>query len=153
MAKARTDLENPLANSNTPPPPTNAAAKARTDLENPSEFEDWSLRHATTIKASFVGYAILNVIAGIILVWVPQLTLKKIQTIVFSIGVLDALLMGTLTLLYKGFDSNLYWVFFVLIVHNALAIPVALPQILLNLLVSAAFLAGGLLRSMDYRPY
>jgi signal transduction histidine kinase len=32
----------------------------------------------------------------------------------------------------------------VLIVHNALAIPVAIPQILLNFLVSAAFLAGGL---------
>lgn len=144
VARAGTDLENPLAKSNAPPPPTNPAAKAMTGLDNPPEFEDWSLRHATTIKVCFVGYAILNVVAGIILVWVPQLTLKKIQTMVFSIGVLDALLMGTLTFLYKGFDSNLYWVFLVLIVHNALAIPVAIPQILLNFLVSAAFLAGGL---------
>ena len=65
--------------------------------------------------------------------------------IVFSIGILDAFLMGTLTLLSGGFDSNLYWVFLALILHNALAIPVALPQLLLNFLVSAAFMAGGLL--------
>jgi signal transduction histidine kinase len=122
-----------------------AAIKTKTGLTNfnPSE-EEWSLRHAATIKTGFLAYVAFNAFAGIILVWVPQLTLKKIETIVFSIGVLDALLMGTLTLDTNGFDSILYWVFLVLILHNALAIPVALPQLLLNFFVSAAFMAGGL---------
>ena len=31
-----------------------------------------------------------------------------------------------------GFDSPLYWFFLVLVLHNALAIPLALPQICLN---------------------
>jgi signal transduction histidine kinase len=123
--------------------PHAAMTKAKTDLTNSTQLEDWSLRHATTIKACFLAYAALNAVAGIILVWVPQLTLKKIETMVFSIGVLDALLMGALTLVSRGFDSNLYWVFPVLILHNALAIPVALPQLLLNFLVSAAFMVGG----------
>jgi signal transduction histidine kinase len=131
--------------ANTARRPNAATAKARTDLTTITEPEDWSLRHATTIKACFLVYAALNAVSGIILVWVPQLTLKKIETMVFSIGMLDAVLMGTLTLLYRGFDSNLYWVFPVLILHNALAIPVALPQLLLNFFVSATFMAGGLL--------
>jgi signal transduction histidine kinase len=123
--------------------PHAAAIRARIGLTNTTQPDDWSLRHATTIKSCFLVYAALNAAAGIILIWVPQLTLKKIETMVFSIGVLDALLMGTLTLLSRGFDSNLYWVFPVLILHNALAIPVALPQLLLNFLVSAAFMIGG----------
>ncbi len=119
-----------------------ATIKAGTDQTN---FEEWSLLHAATIKAGFLVYVVLNAVAGIILFWAPQLTLKKIETMIFSIGMLDALLMGTLTLLNKGFDSNLYWIFPVLILHNALAIPVALPQLLLNFFASAAFMAGGLL--------
>jgi signal transduction histidine kinase len=123
--------------------PHAVATKAKTYLTGITQPDDWSLRHATTIKACFLVYAALNAVSGIILVWVPQLTLKKIETMVFSIGVLDALLMGTLTVLSRGFDSNLYWVFPVLILHNALAIPVALPQLLLNFIVSAAFMVGG----------
>jgi signal transduction histidine kinase len=111
---------------------------------NQPELDEWSLRHAGPIKAGFLIYAGLNVIVGIFLFWAPQLTLKKIQTLVFAIGVLDALLIGTLILLNGGFDSRLYLVLPVMILHNALAIPVALPQILLNLFVSVAFMAGGL---------
>lgn len=121
-----------------------ASSKGNTYQSNADQPQEWSLRHADTIKTWFLVYTALNIIVGIILVWAPPLSLKKIQTMVFSIGLLDALLMGTLTLLSTGFDSNLYWVFLALILHNALAIPVALPQLLLNFFVSAAFMAGGL---------
>jgi signal transduction histidine kinase len=126
---------------------TNSAQLAGTNIavSDQPELDEWSLRHAAPIKTCFLIYAALNVIAGIILFWAPHLALKKIQTVVFSIGLLDALLMGMLILLNGGFDSRLYLVLPVMILHNALAIPVALPQILLNLFVSAAFLAGGLL--------
>ena len=73
------------------------------------------------------------------------MSLGKIQWMVFALGMVDAVLMGTLTLVNKGFDSSLYFVFFVLIVHNALAIPVAVLQLLLNFFVSAAFMIGGIL--------
>jgi signal transduction histidine kinase len=122
----------------------NRANAAITGTDQPN-FEEWSLRHAATIKAGFLVYLALNAVAGVILFSAPQLTLKKIETMVFFIGVLDALLMATLILLSSGFDSNLYWVFLALILHNALAIPVALPQLLLNFFVSAAFMAGGML--------
>jgi signal transduction histidine kinase len=126
--------------------PANAAiVKSKMPETNIAQVDDWSLRNAAVIKTGFIIYAALNVVLGIILVWSKNLTLKKIETIVFASGILDALLMGTLTLLNTGFDSNLYWVFPALILHNALAIPAALPQLLLNFFVSASFMAGGLL--------
>jgi signal transduction histidine kinase len=106
---------------------------------------DWRLRHAVAIKTCFLIYAVFNAILGIILFSAPQLSLRKIEWMVFTIGVLDALVMGTLTLLTGGFDSILYWVFPALILHNALAIPVAFPQLLINFSVSAAFMIGGFL--------
>lgn len=133
--------------------PHAVTTKAKTDLTNITQPDDWSLRHATTIKGCFLVYAALNAVSGIMLIWVPQLTLKKIEAMVFSIGMLDALLMGTLTLLSSGFDSPLYWVFVPLILHNALAIPVAFPQILLNVLSVGSFVAGGILDSqINPRP-
>ena len=109
-----------------------AANKAKINSSNLAQIDDWSLRHAGTIKTSFLIYVILNALAGAVLIWAPHLNLKKIEAMVFSVGLLDALLMGTLTVLNTGFDSNLYWVFPALILHNALAIPAALPQLLLN---------------------
>ena len=64
---------------------------------------------------------------------------------VFSVGILDVLMMGTLSFLTKGFDSPFYWVFPALILHNALAIPVAFPQLLLNFFVCIGFMAGGII--------
>lgn len=53
--------------------------------------------------------------------------------------------MTGLTFIMDGFDSSLYPVFAVLILHNTLAIPRALPQLLLNLLAVLGFIAGGFL--------
>src|SRR5208283_2505294 len=47
------------------------------------------------------------------------------------------------TFLSEGFDSKLYLVFPVLILHNALSIPVAIPQLLLNFIVSLSFMIAG----------
>jgi signal transduction histidine kinase len=106
---------------------------------------DWTLRHASTIKEGFLVYAAINAAAGFALITVPHLTLRKIEWIVFGVGLLDAMLMGMLVLLSDGFDSPLYWVFLALILHNALAIPVAFPQLLINFLVAGAFVYGGVL--------
>ena len=132
--------------NSTRPAGTNSLHAARNEQGfNQPQLDDWSLRHSGQIKTCFLIYTALNILAGMILIWVPHLSLKKIEAMVFSIGVLDALLMGTLTMVGRGFDSALYYVFPVLILHNALAIPVALPQLLLNFLFSTAFMIGGIL--------
>ena len=73
------------------------------------------------------------------------MSLNGTQWINVTIGILDVFLMTGLAFIVDGFDSPLYWVFPVLILHNALAIPLALPQILLNLLVTLGYVAGGVL--------
>ena len=103
------------------------------------------VQNGTALKGAFVAYAILTLAAGAILIWNKHLSLAKIQWMVFALGLVDAAMMGTLTLVCGGFDTLLYWVFFALILHNALAIPVAFPQLLLNFFVSMAFMAGGIL--------
>jgi signal transduction histidine kinase len=114
-----------------------------------ANVSDWGLHNARALKAGFIAYACLNAAMAAVLLWVRHLSLMKIQWMVFVLGVLDGAMMGTLTVLTNpsGFDSNLFWVFPALIVHNAISIPVALPQLLLNFLVSGAFMAGGILDS------
>jgi signal transduction histidine kinase len=114
--------------------------------DNASDWtKDWSLRNAAVLKGSFIAYALLNLAVGGVFFRARQLTLTKIEWMVFTAGALDCVLMGTLTFLSSGFDSKLYWVFVALILHNALAIPVAFPQLLLNFLSIGAFVAGGVL--------
>jgi signal transduction histidine kinase len=106
---------------------------------------DWSLHHAGMLKASFVAYALLNLALGAVLIWARPLSLTKIQWMVFSAGLMDSVVMATLTFLYNGFDSTLYLVFVALILHTALAIPVAFPQLLLNFLTIGSFVGAGIL--------
>ncbi len=106
---------------------------------------DWSLHHAGVLKASFIGYALLNLALGAVLIWARPLTLTKIQWMVFTAGLLDSIVMATLTFLYNGFDSTLWIVFVALILHAALAIPIAFPQLLLNFLTIGSFVGAGIL--------
>jgi serine/threonine protein kinase len=120
------------------------------DISGAISASDWVLQHATMLKSCFVAYALLNLVFGAILIWARHLTLTKIEWMVFAAGVLDCILMGTLTFLCEpsGFDSKLYPVFAVLILHHAIAIPAAFPQLVLNFLTIGAFVAGGMLDNL-----
>lgn len=67
------------------------------------------------------------------------------QWLVFTLGLLDALFVSGLVLMTDGFPSIAYWLFPVLIVFNAISIPLAAPQIGLNLLIGVFYLSAGLL--------
>jgi len=122
------------------------------DTPGANSTSDWSLHNALILKGSYIAYVALNMVFGALLIWGRHLTLTKIQWMVFAAGALDCVLMGTLTFLNSGFDSNLYPVFAALILHNAVAIPVAFPQLLLNFLTIGAFVAGGLLDANNTKP-
>jgi signal transduction histidine kinase len=95
------------------------------------------------IKVFFWFYLTVNLGAGVAFIWVRQLTLKSTQWLIFVIGFLDVILITGLTFITDGWDSGFYWMFAVLILHNALAIPLALPQILLNFMAIVGFVVGG----------
>ncbi len=90
----------------------------------------------------FAVYVAINLGVAVMLLRRKPLELRGLQWMLFGGGILDVVLMAGLTFLTDGSDSILYWVFPVLILHNALVIPVALPQLFLNLLLSVGFLVG-----------
>ncbi len=115
------------------------------DTPGAANTTDWTLNNAPALKGAYVAYAILTLAAGAIFIWARNLSLSQIQWMVFALGMVDGVMLGVLTLVSKGFDSLVYWVFLAMILHNALAIPVAFPQLLLNFFVSASFMFGGML--------
>jgi len=61
------------------------------------------------------------------------------------LGLLDGLFVAGLVMITDGFDSMAFWIFPILIVINAISIPLAMPQIVLNLLFSVFYLGASFL--------
>src|SRR5579884_1262045 len=95
-----------------------------------------------TLQKFFIFYVVFNIIATVLLL-LKRFPPRWVQWVVFTVGLTDGLLLGGLMLETNGFGSVLYWVFPGLIVVNALSIPLATPQIVLNLSLSAFYLGAG----------
>lgn len=100
-----------------------------------------------TIQNVFAGYAFLVIGATVLFFVVRRFPPGTVPWIVFAIGLGDGVFLGGLTVLTGGFESILYWVYPALIVLNAVSIPLASPQIVLNLLLGIFFLSAGLIES------
>jgi signal transduction histidine kinase len=105
-----------------------------------------------TLQGYFIIYLIINAIAALLLL-LRRFPYRLVPWVVFTAGLVDGVLLAGLTLADgMGFGSNLYWVFPGLIVVNALSIPLAAPQIVLNLSLSAFYLGAGLLNISISEP-
>lgn len=101
-----------------------------------------------TIQNNVVqGYTFLVIGATVLFFVVRRFPPGTVPWIVFAIGLGDGVFLGGLTVLTGGFESILYWAYPVLIVLNAVSIPLAAPQIVLNLLLGIFFLSAGLIES------
>ncbi len=100
-----------------------------------------------TVQNVFWGYAFLVIAATVLFFVVRRFPPGTAPWIVFAIGLGDGVFLGGLTVLTGGFESILYWVYPALIVLNAVSIPLAAPQIVLNLLLGIFFLSAGLIES------
>jgi signal transduction histidine kinase len=111
-------------------------------------FDDTSLpRHAVQefVENFFLFYLVLNFAVALTLIFVRRLPSPVIRSVIFVNSFVDGLFLAALTFVTGGFDSILYWVFLGLIVRNSLSVPLAVPQIILNLSVSFCYLAAGVL--------
>ncbi len=97
-----------------------------------------------SLQDFFIFYIVFNAIAVAMLV-LRRFPHKLVPWVVFTVGLMDGLLLAGLTAETGGFGSNLFWVFPGLIIINALSIPLATPQIVLNLSLCACYLAAGIL--------
>lgn len=113
-------------------------------------YSGWFYEATTTrsvvqdfLKHFFLVYVLCNLAgAGLFAAW-RRLPPGLFQWLAFTLGLLDGLLMAGVAMVTGGFDSIVFWVFPGLIVLNAISIPLAVPQIVLNLLLSVFYLGAG----------
>lgn len=98
-----------------------------------------------TLRSFVWVYVACNVIAALIFFSWQRYPTGLFQWLVFILGLLDGLLVASLMLITGGWQSIAYWLFPVLIVLNATSIPLAVPQIVLNLLLSGFFIGVGII--------
>ncbi len=107
------------------------------------ESDTWKIV-GENVQSFFIFYIIFTAISSTALI-LRRFPPRLVQWVVFAVGLVDGVLLASLTLETNGFESTLFWVFPGLIVVNALSIPLATPQIVLNLSLSGFYLAAGLL--------
>jgi len=96
------------------------------------------------LQRYFLVYIFCNAFACVCFLLWRRLPPGVFQWMVFTLGLLDGLFIAGLTVLTGGFESIAYWLFPALIVLNALSIPLAVPQIVLNLMLSVFYLSAGI---------
>jgi len=96
------------------------------------------------LRRYFLIYSGCNIAIAPFFIFWKRFPSGLFQWLVFTLGLLDGLFVSGLVLITDGFQSIAYWLFPVLIVFNAISIPLASPQIGLNLLLGLFFLSAGL---------
>lgn len=100
-----------------------------------------------TIQNTFNAYVFLILGATVLLTVVRRPPPGSVLWLMFVIGLADGVFLAGLTVLTGGFESILYWVYPAMIILNAVSIPLATPQIVLNLVLAILYLAAGLVES------
>jgi signal transduction histidine kinase len=97
------------------------------------------------LRNFYLIYFALSVGAGLIVWGMAEISPVLLSRVIYSMAILDAALVGGITLITGGFDSLLFWVFLGLIIRNAASIPRADVQITVNLLVAVIYVVAGVL--------
>ncbi len=97
------------------------------------------------VKQFFFGYAIVNAGAIVFYVLFNRWPLRVVHWFTMLMSVLDALVISGLVIITGGIESIAYWVLLVLIVRNAISIPIAVSQFSVNLITVACYALAMLL--------
>lgn len=90
-------------------------------------------------------YAGINILGAIVLHRMEKLELRFVQLTVFALGLMDSIVLASLSLVSGGYDSVLYWGFIALMLRNAAALPPSPAQLAANISVCASYMAAGVL--------
>ena len=94
------------------------------------------------VRRFLLGYLIINFGVMGVYLWMDRLPFSLVNSITWLVNLIDALFVAAMTVVTGGFESVLFWVFPVLLVRNAISIPVAGPQVVLNFLSIGAYVAA-----------
>lgn len=110
-------------------------------------FQDQMLERSVVhalVERFFLIYLLLSVAAAGLLIFGQRLPALLMQRTIFAASFVDGLFLTALVFVTGGFDSSLYWLFLGLIVRNAISLPLATPQLLLNFLLSLCYFCAGI---------
>jgi signal transduction histidine kinase len=111
-------------------------------------FEDPTLASSmihATFERFFIIYLLINVGIAALLIFSRPFPAVWLQRLIFAGSFLDGLFLAAVTFRTGGFDSAVYWLFLGLIVRNALSLPLASTQLVLNFSLSGCYLLAGVL--------
>lgn len=92
-------------------------------------------------------YVGCNIAAAAVFILHRRFPAALFRWVVFLSGLFDGLFVASLVFITDGFGSIAYWIFPGLIVLNAVSIPVAVPQLVLNLLLGVFYLTAGIVHA------
>ncbi len=99
------------------------------------------------VKGYFIAYLIFNLLAtGVFYFW-KRFPAATFQWLVFTLGLLDGIFISGLVFITGGFESIVFWILPGMAVLNAISIPLASPQLVLNILLSVFYFSSGVLEN------
>lgn len=98
-----------------------------------------------TLREFFLFYIMCNAAAATMFFSWRRFSPSLFQWVVFVLSLLDGLFVAGFILITDGFESIAFWIFPMLIVLNAISIPLAMPQIVLNLLLCGFYIGASAL--------
>ena len=98
-----------------------------------------------TLRSLFLACIGCNIVAAIFFFFWKRFPPGLFQWLAFVLGLFDGLFVVGLILITDGSESIAFWIFPILIVLNAISIPLAMPQIVLNLLLSVFYIGASVL--------
>ncbi|MBI3869358.1 MAG: hypothetical protein HY299_12625 [Verrucomicrobia bacterium] len=130
---------------NASPSSTNSSLRAEMlqDRSNPSN-EAFS-RGYRSLRYMLIGYILMHFPVAGILFWPRafRMRLRHVQNIILVVSCFDAVFVSLLTYLTEGVSSIAYWLFPGLILRNTISLPLARPQLLLNVLTIVLYATAG----------
>ncbi|MBR90665.1 MAG: hypothetical protein CMO66_05275 [Verrucomicrobiales bacterium] len=91
------------------------------------------------VKQMFFAYLIINVGAVGFFIFFNHWALRVVHWFTVLMNVVDAVVISGLILITAGIDSVVYWVFLVLVVRNAISIPIPMTQVVVNLVTVGCY--------------
>ena len=91
------------------------------------------------VQQFFLGYVVINLGAITFLLMFNRWKLRVVHWFTLVMSFIDAIVVSGLVVITGGLDSMVYWVFLVMIVRNAISIPIPFTQISMNLLMTGGY--------------
>ncbi len=109
-----------------------------------AEGKDFILRARVEIALEpvqqfFLGYVVVNMGAMVFFLMFNSWKLRVVHWVTLVMNFVDAMVVSALVVITGGLDSMVYYVFIVLIMRNAVSVPIPATQISLNLLTTAGY--------------